>query len=136
MQQLFVFDANDREVVPERELERFWTVDNNAGIYKPQYQDRAHRFTLRPGSGVHIPVNWPHWLRNGSDVSVSVSINFQFRDKTRGHIYRTNYLMRKLGLNPTSPGVSPWRDRLKSGVAWMAYYGADLARGHWPPRYR
>src|ERR1700757_4677030 len=61
--QISVFDRNDRDVVPETELETFWSKDNNAGVYKPQYQDRAYVFQMKPGTGVHIPVNSPHWLK-------------------------------------------------------------------------
>ena len=31
---IFVFDQNDREVLTEEELERFWALDNNAAVYK------------------------------------------------------------------------------------------------------
>src|SRR5438270_332982 len=53
---IHVFDQNDREVLSEQELESFWTVDNNAAVYKPQLQNRANSYLLQPGCGVHIPV--------------------------------------------------------------------------------
>ncbi|GAC1622017.1 MAG: hypothetical protein NVS9B10_05530 [Nevskia sp.] len=55
-----IFRRDDPEVVTEPEKERFWTVDTNAAIYKPELQHRADPFRLRPGNGVHIPVNAPH----------------------------------------------------------------------------
>ena len=39
--EISIFDKFDREVITEEEIERFWTVDNNAATYKEQYQDRA-----------------------------------------------------------------------------------------------
>ena len=36
-----IFDREDRNVLTEEEIERFWSVDNNAARYKEQYQDRA-----------------------------------------------------------------------------------------------
>ena len=36
---MYVFDRDDRDVLPEEEIERFWTVDNNAAAYKPHLQD-------------------------------------------------------------------------------------------------
>ncbi|HEX8806366.1 MAG TPA: hypothetical protein VF741_05425, partial [Candidatus Aquilonibacter sp.] len=30
-----IFDREDRDVLSETEIERFWTVDNNAAVYKP-----------------------------------------------------------------------------------------------------
>jgi hypothetical protein len=108
-----VFDRNDREVTPEHEIETFWSRDNNAGVYKPQLQDRAFVCTMRPGTGVHIPVNSPHWLQNADNVSVSLSISYQYKDWRRKNVYQANYYLRKLGLNPTPPGRSALLDYTK-----------------------
>jgi hypothetical protein len=119
-----VFDKNDREVLPEEEIERFWTVDNNAAIYKDQYQNRATVYRLAPGRAVHVPVNSPHWVKNHDNISVTLSVNFQFRDSFRADLYRANYYLRKIGLSPTPPGNSPLRDDLKRTV----YSGARSLR--------
>jgi hypothetical protein len=112
--ELHVFDPADRENVPEVELEKFWTKDTNAAIYKPQYENRAKVIQLIPGIGAHIPVNAPHWLKNGDDISISLSLNFQFKNSVLANIYRTNYYLRKFGFQPTPPGVSAIKDRLKA----------------------
>jgi hypothetical protein len=111
---IHVFDRADREVLPEEEIERFWTVDNNAPIYKPQFQGRATSYKLRPGNGVHIPVNCPHWVENDDNISVSLNVNVQFKDTLRANTYRANHVLRTLGLTPTPPGKSPAVDYLKS----------------------
>ncbi|MGC2250070.1 MAG: hypothetical protein WA626_05315, partial [Acidobacteriaceae bacterium] len=54
---IHIFDQNDRQVLTEPELERFWSVDNNAAIYKKDLQSRATSFVLEPGKAVHIPIN-------------------------------------------------------------------------------
>jgi hypothetical protein len=112
---VYVFDQNDREVLPEEEIERFWAIDNNAAIYKPRYKDRAKVFELEPGDGIHVPVNAPHWVRNGDNISITLSVNFQFDDSYRADIYRANYLLRKLGVRPSPPGRYVVRDKMKSG---------------------
>ena len=111
---LYVFDQNDRVVLPEDELEKFWSVDNNAARYKPEHQSRAQGYQLTPGCVVHIPVNAPHWVQNDDNVSVSMSVNFQYRDYLRGNVYRMNYALRKLGLRPRPPGTSAALDNFKS----------------------
>ncbi len=108
-----VFDRNDRDVVPEQELETFWSKDNNAGVYKPQFQDRAFVRVMRPGTGVHIPVNSPHWLQNRDNVSISLSISYQYKDWRRKNVYQANYFLRKIGLTPTPPGRSALLDYTK-----------------------
>jgi hypothetical protein len=114
--QINVFDRDDHDVVPPEELETFWSKDNNAGVYKPQFQDRAHVYTMRPGYGVHIPVNCPHWLKNGNNVSISLSISYQYADTRRKNVYQANYYLRKLGLKPTPPGTSHFLDALKGST--------------------
>lgn len=111
---IHIFDREDREVLPETEIERFWSVDRNAAVYRPHLQHRAASYRLRPGNGVHIPVNCPHWVQNDDNVSVSLSVNFQFKDRRRANPYRANFLLRKMGLNPTPPGRSPALDSVKA----------------------
>jgi hypothetical protein len=113
---IYTFDGTDRSIVSEEEIERFWTVDHNAARYKPASQEKAKPFRLDPGRGVHIPINFPHWVQNSNNVSVSASINFQFQDSVRANIYRANFYLRQKGLKPSPPGRSPWKDSLKSSV--------------------
>jgi hypothetical protein len=107
------FDRYDRDLLPEAEIERFWAKDNNAATYKPQYQERARNFELTPGTGIHLPVNAPHWVKNGPEVSVSLSINFHYNDSILGDIYRANYWLRRLGLRPSPPLQTPMVDNAK-----------------------
>jgi hypothetical protein len=110
---IHIFDQNDREVLTEPELEKFWTVDNNAAIYKKDLQSRATSFLLEPGKAVHIPINAPHWLENGDDISVSVNQNFEYKNDKLANIYRANYYLRKMGVSPLPPGRSLLHDRMK-----------------------
>ncbi len=124
---IHIFDQKDREVLPEVELERFWTNDNNAAIYKPELQSRATSFVLEPGKAVHIPINAPHWLENGDDISVSVNQNFEFRNEKLANIYRANYYARRMGLSPLPPGRSYMRDRIKAQGMRLPVYMARQA---------
>jgi len=123
-----VFDQKDRDVLPEEEIERFWMVDNNAAIYKPQYQDRAKVYRLTPGKAIHVPVNAPHWVKNDNNISVTLSVNFQFRETFPAHVYRANYMLRKLGLSPTPPGKSGTRDAVKCFAMNTTYVPARATR--------
>ena len=111
---IHVFDQTDREILSDEELERFWSVDSSAANYKARLQNRAKSYLMKPGSGVHIPVNAPHWLENHDKVSISLSVNFQFKESLRANAYRANYVLRRLGMKPTPPGQSEWLDSLKS----------------------
>ena len=119
-----LFRPEDREVTTDEEIECFYSIDTNAAIYKPELQHRAEVLTMEPGMGVHIPVNAPHWLRNGDNISISVSINYHGYDSERAAIYRTNHYLRRLGLTPTPPFRSPVVDQLKRPI------GVVLGRLH------
>ena len=71
-------------------------------------------FDLRPGDGVYVHPHAPHWVQNGSEVSVSLSITFATpaSQKTR-QVYSMNARLRRLGLSPTPPGRRPRLDRGK-----------------------
>lgn len=123
-----VFDKDDRDVLPEEEIERFWMVDNNAAIYKEQYQNRAKVYRMGPGKAIHVPVNSPHWVKNDNNISVTLSVNFQFRENFPAHVYRANYLLRKLGMSPTPPGNFASRDALKCWAMNATYVPARGVR--------
>jgi hypothetical protein len=125
---VYIFDRNDREVLPEEEIERFWSVDHNAARYKPHLQDRAASYRMTPGMGVHIPVNFPHWVKNDDNVSVSLSVNFQFKDTLRANVYRANFLLRKMGMKPTPPEKSPALDAVKSYAMQSAMWARKAYR--------
>jgi hypothetical protein len=114
--QIHLFDRADKDVVPEEELERFYTVDNRASEYKPQFEERALVYDMAPGTGVHIPVNTPHWLKNGDNVSITLNVNFQFYDDVIANLYKANYYLRRAGLKPGLPGANPVGDRAKALV--------------------
>lgn len=112
-----VFDRYDREVIREEELERNWTVNDKAPPYREHLQDHATTYLLKPGMGCHIPVNAPHWLQNADNVSVSLSVNFTYKHHLLADIHRMNYFIRRFGMNPTPPGISPMKDKMKAMIA-------------------
>jgi hypothetical protein len=107
------FDRADKDVLPDEELERYWMVNNLSTVYKPQYESRAIVYRMRPGTGVHSPVNTPHWLQNGNNVSVSLNINFQFHESAWENLFKANYYLRRAGLTPAPPGKFPLADSIK-----------------------
>jgi hypothetical protein len=110
------FDRADKDVLPDEELERYWVARHETSAYKPEFESHAMVYRMRPGTGVHSPVNTPHWLQNGDNVSVSLSINFQWHEHAWENLYRANHYLRRVGVTPASPGIYPMRDRIKRGA--------------------
>ena len=109
-----VGDPNDRTLLLEEEIENYYAGDLSAARIKPKSQEMAFVHAMEPGTGVHIPSKGPHWVRNSEDYSVSFSINFCMRETDmRARIYQCNHFLRKLGFDPTPPGLSSAKDRVK-----------------------
>jgi hypothetical protein len=60
--EVHLFDQNDRSVLTECEIEKFYTNVGDA-IYRQENQGKAQIFHLTSGTGVHHPVLAPHWLK-------------------------------------------------------------------------
>lgn len=112
-----VFDGSDRTLVSRQDLERFYAGDLNAAPYRPDRQNEALTLSFKPGDGVHVPIGWPHWVQNGDNVSVSISINYDLRSNLRqSRVHRFNHRLRRLGFNSADPGRSRLRDDGKAAV--------------------
>jgi hypothetical protein len=110
----FVFDHTDRTLVTDFELERFYAVSTVLATYRPERQKDASAYDLRAGYGLHVPPNAPHWVQNGNNVSVALSVNYELRSVGRlTDLHRFNRKLRGIGLDPVPPGRSQWRDEVK-----------------------
>jgi hypothetical protein len=127
--EIHLFDRADKDIVPDEELEVYWTADNRAARYKPEFESRAIVHQLRPGTGVHIPINSPHWLRNKNNISVTLNVNFQFHDRHWANLYRANYYLRRAGIMPQPPGAYPISDRLKSTAFTLMQRAKQAVKG-------
>ncbi|MDB5300392.1 MAG: Cupin superfamily protein [Phycisphaerales bacterium] len=119
---LNVFDPTDRSLLSEQELEGYFcstTLHRNL-VFKDEFQQKATVFTLTPGLALHVPSTAPHWVKNGPDVSISFSVAYQTPASDRViALYDANARLRRLGLRPTPPSRSRFRDSLKLGVSSM-----------------
>jgi hypothetical protein len=75
-------------------------------------------FHLEPTEGVYVPPHAPHWVQNGDEVSVSLSITFQTPENERAiRVHSVNAKLRRLGLSPRPPGQRARLDRRKEACA-------------------
>ncbi len=113
-----VFDRADRSVISEETLESYYCGAHRNLEFKPEYEAKGQAFELSPGTGLHVPVTAPHFVRNGDQVSISLSITFQNPENERRRtLYHANAELRKRGLRPVAVGHS----RLRDGVKVNAY---------------
>jgi len=113
-----VFDHTVATQVTAEELERFVSGAPSAGVYGDAKQANATVYDLRAGQGVHIPSFAPHWVQNGDNISIALSINYEMRSiEKQSRVHWFNHRLRKLGIQPTPPGPSAWRDAIKRAMA-------------------
>lgn len=125
---LWVCDPLDRDVTTEDEIERYYAVSITSAAYKPHAEERATKFTLRPGDAVHIPTHAAHWVKNHDNVSVSLSLNFEFPKWLQADVYHANHYLRRIGLSPRPPGRSKVRDGLKGFPVAIARKARQAAK--------
>ena len=76
-----------------------------------------------------MPSNAPHWIRNGGDVSVTISFTYYTKATKRFEtLCRANSALRKLGLRPHEAGASQLRDTVKQRT-YTAFLLAKRALG-------
>ncbi|NHK29264.1 transcriptional regulator [Parvularcula flava] len=98
---MHLFPADDEEIVTARQHEAYHDGGHCNLAYEPAMEARATAWDLTPGDALYVPVKAPHWVQNGDEVSVSLSITWRSEESDRQRrIYRLNGLMRRRGLNP------------------------------------
>jgi hypothetical protein len=109
-----IWDGKDRSVLSENELEAYFSETRRQLVFKEEYRRKATVFELTPGAGLHFPVVAPHWVRNGNEVSISLSVTFRTpASELQRIVYCVNAYLRRQGLNPTPYGLAPLRDLTK-----------------------
>jgi hypothetical protein len=99
---LHVFNGTDRTLLTQIELEHFCAGDINSATYQPAREKDAAVYDLGPGDGVHIPYRAPHWVQNGDNVSVALSLKYELRSETRtADLYRVQHWARRQ--SPSAP---------------------------------
>ena len=110
---IYIFDGSDSEILNVRDIEKYWA--QNQIDLRDEMRSRATRFEMEPGTGVHIPMHFPHMVESGPISSMSLSIGYESVGFDR-NLYRVNHQLRKLGLNPAPPGKHKVIDDTKMAV--------------------
>ena len=115
----------EEDIVPSEKHEAYHVGGHRNVDWQAEYEQRGEKFELAPGEAVHVPLMWPHWVRNGPEPSISFSITWKSRwvyeeADARG----MNHLLRKAGLKPKAPAAFP---KANTGKA-VAYRAIRKAR--------
>jgi hypothetical protein len=124
-----VFAADDDTIVADIEHERFHTGGHRNVPWRAELASKGQIFNLKPGDAIYVPVKSPHWVQNGPQVSISLSITWRsewsyMEADARG----MNAVLRGAGLDPAAPRRFPHRNLAKS----VGYRAIRKARALWP----
>ena len=84
-------------------------------------------YSIGPGEAVFVPVMAPHFVRNGPESSISLSITWRSEwSYAEAGARCFNGLVRKLGIEPKAPGRWPASNQTKSLAfrAWRRAFGS------------
>ena len=133
---MHVFDNSDRLLVPESELETFPGKHRNLP-YRESFEEKGEVYRFLPGEGIFLPYTWPHWVRTGSEWTISMAITWKSPDNLRlNKLYFVNALMRKIGLPQPHPGRVRMWDAVKVAAYTALRAGMEPLRRSEPMRRR
>jgi hypothetical protein len=113
--QLSIADGFNTAVLARETLRDFFRGHGELAPYTEHLEQHSVHLNLLPGEGVHIPPCFPHWVKNGDAVSISLGILwFSDRSARRRHLYRVNNWLERAGLRPGMPGDHPVMDSIKA----------------------
>ena len=111
-----VYDNSDRSIASEEALEEVVVKHRNIP-YEARFDAKCTTYNLKPGDGVFVPYQWPHWVRTAGSYSISLSLTWKSEDvRRRNDISTMNSMLRSIGIPQNPPGVNPALDTAKLTV--------------------
>ncbi|GGB87721.1 hypothetical protein GCM10011494_02600 [Novosphingobium endophyticum] len=114
------FPAGNPRYAPDEAHEAYHTGGARELRWRDDLLPGGREFPLAAGEALFVPVMAPHFVRNGPEPSVSLSITWRSEWSFAEADARTfNGLLRRFGLRPRSPGRWPARNLAKA-YGWRA----------------
>jgi len=112
------FPAGNPAFAPDRVHETYHTGGGRELAWRDDLLPGGREFAIGAGEAVYVPVMAPHFVRNGPEPSVSLSITWRSDwSFAEADARAFNGLLRKLGLNPAAPDRWPAQNRAKA-LGW------------------
>jgi mannose-6-phosphate isomerase-like protein (cupin superfamily) len=112
------FPAGNAAFAPDEVHETYHTGGGRELKWREDLLAGGREFPLAAGEAVFVPVMAPHFVRNGPESSVSLSITWRSEwSFAEADARAFNGLLRKLSLTPSAPGRWPATNRAKA-LGW------------------
>ncbi len=121
------FPAGDARFAPPAAHEAYHSGHQRNLIWNDDFLPAGTAINLAPGQAVFVPVMAPHFVRNGPEPSLSLSITWRSDwSFAEADAHGLNRLLRRAGLTPHGPGRFPARNKGKA-YAYRALRKIGLA---------
>ena len=123
-----VFPNDDEEIVKPEAHEAFHLGQHHRNQpWRDEFAAKGDAVSLHPGEAIYVPVKAPHWVKNGAEVSISLSITWRSEwSYEEADARGLNHLMRRAGMRPARPVRYPKGNKAKS-FAYRAVRRLGLA---------
>ncbi|HUD29816.1 MAG TPA: transcriptional regulator [Novosphingobium sp.] len=112
------FPAGDPAYAPDEVHETYHTGGGRELRWREDLLAGGREFALEAGEALFVPVMAPHFVRNGPEPSVSLSITWRSEwSFAEADARAFNGLLRKAGLKPSAPRRWPATNRAKA-LGW------------------
>ena len=112
------FPAGDNRYAPDEVHETYHAGGARELSWREDMVVGGSEWQLGPGEALFVPVMAPHFVRNGPEASVSLSITWRSEwSFAEADARGFNAMLRHMGLRPDSPGRWPRRNLAKA-YAW------------------
>jgi oxalate decarboxylase/phosphoglucose isomerase-like protein (cupin superfamily) len=110
-----VYPPADPRFASEEAHEAFHAGGHRNLPWRDDFRGAGRPVALTPGDALYVPVKAPHWVKNGSEPSISLSVTWRSEwSYHEEYAHGFNRLLRKTGLTPAPPGRFPERNLAKS----------------------
>ena len=108
-----VYDNRDGAIADDAAMEGVVVKHRNLR-HETAFDAKAVHYALKPGDGIFVPYQWPHFVQTADSYSISFSITWKSRDvRRKNDIFVVNSMLRGVGLPQRPPGAHPALDGLK-----------------------
>lgn len=122
-----LFPIEDEDLLSAEAHEAFHLGQHHRNLpWREHFAAKGNPVELTPGDALHVPVKSPHWVQNGPEPSVSLSVTWRSEwSYAEADARAFNSVLRGMGMHPRSPGAYPQQNRAKA----LAYRAIRRVRG-------
>jgi len=112
------FPAGNPRYAPDEVHEGYHNGGHRNLVWQDDFESKGTKHHLNPGKAIFVPVMAPHYVKVGSEHSISLSITWRSDwSFAEADARALNGWLRGKGLNPKAPGRFPEQNGVKA-MAW------------------